>query len=175
MGADLSSIAWPKLSQTFTGGDPTADQFFDRPPSLRIDNVHRTPKDFLTRHPVELLVLGNMTHSEYQPWMTRIPSQKMLETPKIIFEFWEPWHITRNTDGPTAKLTVSPWNNLGYTSACISANSTQVGGVVDRKWLLCMRVLRSAKLGNDWPDLPHEIPRPMANCLRPFGVPGSTY
>jgi hypothetical protein len=165
MGADLTSVAWPLLQQVFTGGDPTADRYFDRPPSLRIDSVHQIPKDFLQQHPVELLVLGNMTQHDYQRWVNLIPGQTNLGTPRIVIEFWEPWHISRNTDRPMAKLTITRWNTLGYVLTCISANSTQVGGVADRKWLICARTLRSTKNGIDWPELPHEIARPMANCL----------
>jgi hypothetical protein len=74
----------------------------------------------------------------------------------------------RRTDGQA-------WSSLGYASSCVSANATQVGGVVDRKWLICAQTLHRAKLGWNWPTLPTEVTRPLANCLRPVGVPGSAY
>jgi hypothetical protein len=74
-----------------------------------------------------------------------------------------------------SKLSVTRWKELGFESSCITADAIQVGGVVRRKWLICIRNQRTAKMGARWPDLPAEVVRPMANCLRYTGVPGSAY
>jgi hypothetical protein len=140
-----------------------------------VADVRRTTMDFLSGHPVELLVLGNLNEMTSEVWLRRIPGDQKIETPQLVLEFWDPWHIARNSDGPMSKLVTTRWTTLGYNSSCISANATQVGGVVDRKWLICSRIFRQAKIGPDWPELPQEIIRPMANCLRPVGVPGSAY
>jgi hypothetical protein len=175
MGADLTRAAWPLLKQIFTGGDPKAKRTIEAPDCLSLDDVHRAPHDFLRDHPVELLVLGNLQKEPYDAWMKLIPGHRQTETPELILEFWEPWHITRNTDGPMAKLTMTRWQSLGYESSCLSANATQVGGVVDRTWLICARALSRLKTGWNWPVLSEDVIRPMANCLRPVGVPGSAY
>jgi hypothetical protein len=46
---------------------------------------------------------------------------------------------------------------------------------VDRKWLICSRILRKSQIGVGWPTIPQEVIRPMANCLRYVGVPGAAY
>jgi hypothetical protein len=107
--------------------------------------------------------------------MLTIPGLLAKQTPDMILDFWEPWYVTRNSDGPMSKFFVTRWNTLGYESSCISANSTQVGGVVDRKWLMCSRILRKSQIGPGWPTVPQEVIRPMANCLRYVGVPGAAY
>jgi hypothetical protein len=114
-----------------------------------------------------MLVLGNLDKELAACWAQFIPGAGSTVTPKVIFEFWELWYIKRNDDGPMAKLSISKWSSLGYASSCVSANATQVGGVVDRKWLICVRTLHGATLSWNWPTLPTEIARSMANCLRP--------
>jgi hypothetical protein len=173
LGADLAPIAWPRLSQIFTGGEAKVNRFFKRPSCHLLKDIQRGADNFLSVHPVQLLMLGNMTKDIHDLWMKQI--SRCPKSPKIILEFWEPWYIKRNTDGPMAKLTVTRWNALGYDSSCISANATQVGGVVDRKWVICARTLQRAKTGWTWPELPQEVTRPMANCLRYVGVPGLAY
>jgi hypothetical protein len=95
------------LKQIFTGGDPKARRTIEAPDCLSLDDVHRAPYDFLRDHPVKLLVLGNLQKEPYNAWMKLIPGHRQTETPELILEFWEPWHITRNTDGPMAKLTMT--------------------------------------------------------------------
>jgi hypothetical protein len=107
MGADLTWAAWPLLKQVFTEGDPKARCTVEAPDCISLDDVHRAPHEFLRDHPVELLVLGNLQKELYDVWMKLIPGHLQAETPELILEFWEPWHITRNTDGPMAKLTMT--------------------------------------------------------------------
>jgi hypothetical protein len=165
--ADLTPVAWPKLHQLFTGGDPKVDLSFNRPDCLMVEEILRAPRDLLRQHPVELLVLGNLDKPTMDAWLSPVPGRKYTGTPKLILEFWEPWYVTRNTDRPMLKLVTTRWDNLGYPFSCISANATQVlGGVVNRKWLICSRILCQAKVGLDWPELPQEVICPtMANCL----------
>jgi hypothetical protein len=138
----VTPVAWPKLQQLFTGGDPKVDLSFNRPNCLMIEDVLRAPRDWLRQHPVEFLVLGNLDKPTMDAWISRVPGHSYPGTPKLILNFWEPWYVTRNTGGPMSKLLITRWDNLGYQSSCISANATQVGGVVNRKWLICSRNLR---------------------------------
>jgi hypothetical protein len=62
---------------------------------------------YLKQHPVDMLVLENLDKRTFDLWIKRIPGLQHSQTPKIIFEFWEPWRVTRNVDGPMAKLTIS--------------------------------------------------------------------
>jgi hypothetical protein len=159
----------------FTGSEGKSSKALDIPCEGDVVGVFRLRHNYLRTHPVDLLVLGNLNRESHDAWMKLIPGQQSSPTPELILEFWDPWHITRNVDGPMSKLMISRWDTLGYESSCTSANSTQVGGVVDRKWLICSRSLRKSKAGPGWPTLPPEVIRPMANCLRYVGVPGSAY
>ena len=135
----------------------------------------RIPKHFLRHHPVDLLVLGNLQVKDHLEWINRIPRTGDPTAPKIIIEYWDPWFVTRNDDGPMSKLTVTLWDKKNYASTCRTVSAVQAGGVVDRKWLVVARYLKTALTGWTWPDLPDKVARPMVNCLRYTGVPGSAY
>jgi hypothetical protein len=74
-----------------------------------------------------------------------------------------------------SKGMVIKWEKLAYSSTCCTANGTSVGGVVDRECLIVAHCKRSVRRGFTWPELPSEVERPMANCLRPVGVPWAAY
>ena len=105
LGMDLTAAAWPGLLQVFTGGDPKVFESVNRPLCTVIDDVRRLPKRFLTTHPVDMLVLGNMDMKQETDWFSRLPSQAAL-APSLIIEYWEPWHIMVEA-GPMAKGTVT--------------------------------------------------------------------
>jgi hypothetical protein len=52
-------------------------------------------------------------------------------------------------------------------------NSLQVGGVVDRPWLVVARVNEHEWADWTWPQFPAKVTRPMNNCLRPANIPRS--
>jgi hypothetical protein len=175
LGADLTAVAWPKLHQVFTGADADILLHFDQPHCPVIDDVHRIPRNYLHKHPVDLLVLGNPNSADHGAWMERVPTIDE-QKPKLVIEFWEPWHVTHNDDGPMLKLIVTRWSCFGFESTCTTANAIHAGGVVNRRWLLVVvRVHANAKMGWVWPELSQEVRRPMANCLQHVGVPGSAY
>jgi hypothetical protein len=74
-----------------------------------------------------------------------------------------------------AKLTVTKWSREGYQTTCRTLNGLQVGGVVDRSWLIVARIPADALNGWAWPHVPELVTRPMSNCLQPTGVPWSAY
>jgi hypothetical protein len=114
LGIDLTSVAWPKMRQSFTEGDVKQREAFTTPPSGEDIDIDRIPRSYLRQHPVDLLVLGNLNRDAHEAWMQRIPGLRFKQTPDMILEFWEPWYITRNSDGPMSKLVVTRWNTLGY-------------------------------------------------------------
>jgi hypothetical protein len=138
LGADLTAVAWPKLRHIFTGADADVYQHFARPHCPVLDDVHRTPRAYLHQHPIDLLVLGNLNNADHDAWMKRVPANEEYK-PKLVIEFWEPWHITHNDDGPMSKLVVTRWSHLGFKSTCQTANAIQAGGVVDWRWLIVVR------------------------------------
>ena len=46
LGADLTPLVWPKLTQIFTGGDSKVQEHFDRPECKIVDHVSRIPRDW---------------------------------------------------------------------------------------------------------------------------------
>jgi hypothetical protein len=176
LGIDLTVEAWPRLDQVFYGGDDDVPVYFDRPPCvIAPSTVYRLPKQYLRRHPVDLLILGNLDVPTLREWIQKIPRLGDPKAPKLVVEYWNPWFITQNEDGPMSKLMVTQWETKGYLSTCKIVDAVCAGGVVDRQWLIVARYLKTATTGWTWPDLPNKVPRPMANCLRYTGVPGSAY
>jgi hypothetical protein len=138
-----------------------------------LPQVGRLPRDVLSRHPVDVLVLGDLTDACEREWITRV--ELGADRPRIVFEFWEEEALFRDC-GPVSKSTVTLWSDLGYATNCRSINSTQVGGVVDRYWLVVVRyqnALQGSEL--EWPRIDEEVKCPMSNCLRTTGIPGSAF
>jgi hypothetical protein len=70
-------------------------------------------------------------------------------TPKLILEFWDPYWVLKET-GPMAKLTVTKWSREGYQTTCRTLMGLQVGGMVDRSWLIVARIPADALNGWAW-------------------------
>jgi hypothetical protein len=122
--------------------------------------------------PIDLSVLGDLCPARNTEWRKRIPAGGM--APKLILEFWEPYWVVKEM-GPMAKGAIIKWTQKGYQSTCRSLNSLQVGGVVDRTWLVVARVQDQEWAHWTWPIFPAAVSRPMNNCLRPVGIPRSAY
>jgi hypothetical protein len=120
---------------------------------------------------VDLLVLGDMSPPRISEWLKQIPPTN---NPKLILEFWDPYWILKDT-GPMAKVQVTQWLKLGYRSSCQTISGLQVGGVVDRTWLVVARIGEPLQAGWVWPKLSKEAVSPMSNCLRPMGIPKAAY
>jgi hypothetical protein len=97
---------------------------------------HETPLNVLDLHPVDLPVLGDMEKANHAAWLARIAIAK--DTPALLFEFWEDQAVLL-PEGPMSKQVVTEWSECSYNSTCLMLNSTQVGGVVDRPWLIVAR------------------------------------
>jgi hypothetical protein len=134
LGMDLTAAAWPGLLQVFTGGDSNVYDYVGRPECTVIDDIRRVSKGYLTAHPVDMLILGNMDAAQEKDWFSRLPSQDLL-APSLVIKYWEPWHIM-TASSPMAKRTVTEWEKRSYSSSCITANATCVGGVVNGAWLI---------------------------------------
>jgi hypothetical protein len=85
LGLDLTLEAWPTLHQTFrsettgvTSDTPGRDE------CLELPNVERLPLDVLRRHPVDVLVLGDLTDVRSIEWLTRV--EQGLPRPRMVFE-----------------------------------------------------------------------------------------
>jgi hypothetical protein len=174
LGLDVTSEAWLNMVQVFCSEDCDPNTDTPNRPSLNHQQpVQRLKHDFLVTYPVDLLVLGDLSLAQSQEW--RLQISNTTASPKIVYEFW-PEHQLAQADGPMSKQAVTGWEELGYQSNCCIVNATQVGGVVNRPWLIVVRYhenfLRTRWL---WLPITEEIRRPMDNCLRPTGIPFAAY
>jgi hypothetical protein len=175
LGLDLTAEgAWPTLSQIFVaGGKAQLSDTPGRPPCLQVADVHRLPNTSLCKHPVDLLVLGNLDAGGHAAWLKRI--QHATTPPRLLFEFW-PENALFSEEGPVSKGQVTKWDDAQYHTTCRLINATQVGGVVDRRWLVVIRHRNDwKKQESQWPALGPEVASPMNNCLRPSGIPHAAY
>jgi hypothetical protein len=146
---------------------PGRDKCLELPP------VERLPAEVLQLHPVDVLVLGDLTNARSYAWLSRV--ELGLPRPRMIIEFWGEMALF-DEGGPVSKSGITLWEEQGYSTSCRNINSTQVGGVVDRYWLVVVRY-RSTLLDPEleWPEVGEGVCRPMSNCLRPTGIPGTAY
>jgi hypothetical protein len=173
LGLDLTAEVWPMLTQEFmSAGSTFPSNCPGRPECNLIPSVARLPLDILTRHSVTILVLGSLDLVIHEAWLRRVKASKL--PPCIVLEYWHAdWALKES--GPMAKLAMEKWSRADFRSRCSMINATQVGGVVDRQWLMVARVRNDQPEGWTWPKFPEEIQRPMNNCLGPAGVPWSAF
>jgi hypothetical protein len=173
LGLDLTIEAWPTLTQTFLSDTALVPlNVPGRPRCLLLPLVDRLPKQVLSRPPADMLVLGDLTPQQHRQWSIRVASADT--KPKLVLEFWKPYWIMKDL-GPMAKSVLTQWSDLRYQSTCRTLNGLQVGGVVDRAWLVVIRANECTWGKWAWPDFPGAMIRPMSNCLWPTGVPRSAY
>jgi hypothetical protein len=91
-------------------------------------SVERIPKQYLRRHKVDLLVLGNLKIKEHLEWIKRIPRSGDPTAPKVVIEYWDPWFITRNEDGPMSKLIITQWDKKNYATTCRTVDAVPSRG-----------------------------------------------
>jgi hypothetical protein len=135
--------------------------------------VECIPKDCLDYAPIDLLVLGDLSPAWSNAWLKRISGDGK-PFPKLVLEFWDAFWVVKAT-GPMAKSSATKWAKKGYQSTCRTINSLQVGGVVNRPWLVVVRVHKQEWAEWTWHLLPAEVTRPINNCLRPANIPRSAY
>jgi hypothetical protein len=134
--------------------------------------VDQTGLDILRSHPVDVLVLGNLNESRELEWLTRV---RHGTKPIMVLEFWEEGVMFKEA-GPVSKRVATLWEEQGYSTSCVGINSTQVGGVVDRQWLIVAGYKKDDRGSPlEWPPIEQEVRHPMFNCLRPTGIPGNAF
>jgi hypothetical protein len=170
LGLDSAYAAWSTMSQAFYSESLPYEQTCPgHPPALDVGHMERLGNGFFQRHPVELLLLGDLNPLRHDHWLTRVSLAPL--PPRLIVEFWPEDHILSET-GPVSKKCVTKWEQLGYGSTCSLLNALQVGGVVDRTWLI---VVRHTVKNLSWPEWHGKVTRPMQNCLKPVGIPKAAY
>jgi hypothetical protein len=126
----------------------------------------------LIDHAVDVLVLGNLTEAGEQEWLTRV---SLGVKPLLVLEFWDEDAMFTEA-GPVSKRVATLWEAQGFATSCANIKSTQVGGVLDRQWLVVARYPEDDERSPlEWPTIDQEVRRPMSNCFQPTGIPGNAY
>jgi hypothetical protein len=173
MGIDLTAEAWPRLSHVFHNRGGPCDQGSLK---TRQDGpLDRLPLRYLAQHPVDCLVVGR--HAELTD------SDKILdmvlacgaERPSLILELW-PIGAVLHTKGPMEKASRERWSRMAdYLTRCCRIHAGETGGAVDQSKLVVLQILPRLEQGLVWPKLLPKATRPMANCLRPMGIPQKAF
>jgi hypothetical protein len=159
---NLTKEAWPRLHAVFQADSVNTP---DTIPHSVLPVVDRLPKDILRVSLVDVLVLGSLTPHRLDLWR-----KKVLNTPtppKVIIETWDEDWILKDT-GPMSKSIVTRWSQAHYATACKLVDNLQIGGVVDKTWLVVVQereTTDSKALQWVWPrHLPEPTVHPFANC-----------
>jgi hypothetical protein len=89
----------------------------------------------------------------------------------MIIELW-PIGVVLQNHGPVTKATREVWlQSAGYLTRCRRVHAGETGGAVDQSKLVVVRALPDIEQGLVWPQLLPKVVWPMANCLRPTGIP----
>jgi hypothetical protein len=185
----VSSQVWENLETAFKIGplaglrDPKNPE---APPNFPThDSSHRTPTEFLTQHPADLLVVDSVELTDYdvtlrnplgEPcWLRMIRQATLSEThPKIVIESWDDQTILDAERGPASKKSRVIWKSLGYETRLKRWSADRLDGAIKQARIVVIRVLSDIanKCGPlEWIQESRLPSRPMSNCLRYCGVP----
>lgn len=187
-GASLLPLVWEHATVRFEV-DSQLDHLKTRLP-LRprardwSDVPERTSRHILDHFPVDALVLDHSRDYNiastmkagpvWHQWMTTC-DQAVL--PRIVVQVWQSW-ASGSEQGPLGATQRKLLQRLGYDSQYALMDTVQYGSPVQQERLLIVSYLlrRYPTVHGIW-DLPQPDnlpPRPMSNCLRPFGVGPTT-
>ena len=167
-------------------------KFPSRPQAQSVsDTPCRTSRDILNLFPVEVLVLDHSRDHNVAAafqvlpiWYSWLEACKRENRPELVLQVWQQW-ATGSDRGPLDALQRKFLSRMGYESRYELLDTVDYGSPVtqSRLVILSYRLQDSNGLASaknkfaDWylqpPDnLP---PRPMSNCLRPFGAVKSCF
>jgi hypothetical protein len=135
----------------------------------------KAPTTLFDCHHVEMFATdhsGDKTTQYNAPqWHAWLKSCDKSHLPRIIVQLWQAQAAVEDL-GPVSKLHRKPLERLGYTTRFQFLDGSKCGGAISQTRLAAISFLtpgysedKSLSLANPL-DLD---PRPMANCLRPFG------
>jgi hypothetical protein len=173
MGVDLTEEAWPRLSHVFHNRGGPSDQGFTT--ALQDGPLDRLPLNYLILHPVDLLVISRHGEPALQDRIFDMVIASGAERPTMILELW-PIGAVIHTRGPMSKSSRELWScTAGYTTRCGRVHAGETGVAVDQSKLVVLRLLPRHEQGLVWPKLLLNATRPMANYLRPMGIPQKAF
>ena len=144
--------SWARLTHTFSIGGHAGST---------ARNVHtntRCSRGYLAQHPVDCMVVDRGDLHKPRPaeldeqgtfWELLILTTPAKDRPLLVIEFWGSASALW-THGPSAKLTTTRWNKLGYTSRCKVVASESVGGAITQARLVITRFLATSHLKWEW-------------------------
>jgi hypothetical protein len=178
-GAHLIPAAWTRASHRFEVDDSlskTKRSVPNRPKASDFSgSLDNAPSNVLAKWPVDVFVADHSRASTdngtplWYDWLHDVPK---LDRPQVVVQVWPSYFINQEK-GPMAPQRRKSLERLGYAVSFHFMKGLDYGGTVDQDRLVVMCISSGTASEGERVTLPkHETatPRPMANCLRPFGA-----
>ena len=190
-GPVLLPLVWERAVHVFEV-DPLMDHLrikFPSRPQARCwsDTPSRTPRDILNLYPVDVLVLDhsrdyNVAATVQGPpiWYSWLEACDLTRRPGLLIHVWQQW-ATGSDRGPLDALQRKFLSRMGYESRYELLDTVNYGSPVTQTRLIILSyrlqgdgtgmTLNKNKVAEWFLQPPDSLPpRPMSNCLRPFGA-----
>ena len=185
-GASLLPLVWEQATIRFSV-DPDhahlASKFPQRPPALDWnDTPLRSPLSILQTFPVDVLILDHSQDYSVARTVKGGPvwykwlgvSEHLSCLPRVVVQVWQTW-ASGSEQGPLGATQRKFMHRLGYETRYAILDAVEYGSPVQQSRLIVFGYLRGcypALIGEPWmlPVSDGLPPRPMSNCLRPFGA-----
>ena len=177
-GTETQRWAWTNISHVWSVRNSPMDLSKETADTRLIVKYgpHRVHSKLMRAHPVDILAVDRSGHTTAPakpvgtPWELTSAEVAPVFRPKIVFEAWyQRSHLWKF--GPVGKLSVTRWENLGFSTHCRRLKSTQIGGASAQTRLIVVRISSRCQSHWDWPlaDAPEGPWRSMSNLLSPPG------
>lgn len=178
-GVSLLQEAWSGAEIVFevdTNIKSLSARFPHRPRATEFScTPAKAPTTLFDRHQVEVFAAdhsGDKTSQYNAPqWHAWLESCDKSHLPRIIVQLWQAQAAAEDL-GPVSKLHRKPLERLGYTTRFQFLDGSRCGGAVSQTRLAAISFLTPGYSEDEFASLANPLdldPRPMANCLRPFG------
>jgi hypothetical protein len=180
-GVNLIHEAWPKSTVVFeVSSHGTLGNLGARPHAGWTGSVGSIPLDLMHRKQLDVFVADHSRDNVFQTygprggltpwWYTSVLGCPPHQRPKIIIQVWRDDCLIEE-HGPTSQNARKPLEKMGYESRYQIVRGERVGSAVSQSRLFVTHFLRRGPIDDRrWRLEESKIPpRPMSNCLRPFG------
>lgn len=172
-GLDLPRLAWSSEQLVFSCQDQDLSKILPhRPKAIETKPFHRLPKKFLSRNPVDVLLVDEGNGQARQKVQEGIAMTPPSSRPKaLVFSGPSNWMLTNRHLGWRKKRRKA-LEKLGYQVQEWFLEAQQQGGALEQERLI--EVYTRFQHTRDRPETPRPqgLPsRPMRNLLMPCGIP----
>jgi hypothetical protein len=177
-GAHLIPAAWATATHLFEidqGLKKAAKQVPNRPRAVNFSGpLAEAPRSPFKRFPVDVFIADHSRDSNEPTlpvWCSWLDDCATKDLPKVVVQVWPSFYMDK-TNGPMAKSNRKLLRNHGYKVSFHFMKATDYGSAVaqDRLVVFGFRGTTPVDVASLFKKQLMATPRPMANCLRPFGV-----